>query len=276
MACDFGSDENDPESVLDLCHMVSLLIIPHLRKIQDQGGKQAQNDLFGKVLKLILEDVTGDPNMTEFVLEKDFMRQIVESYGELDVSDELIEAMIQHAGGGIEGKVVLNMETFVRALTDDVQKYNPESEERWSTHYEDVFGYQAPPTKVVIVGQDAGVDKIGKGMNTLEDGPQKQRTITHVYTAPAWDHTADTYRSQTYTILLWTGLVATYLSYVEAFDLTTNVGCNIDNFACKVTNGIVQWLLIFVQLRYAHTILFSLDGVENMTDTEKTTTSASS
>ena len=249
MACDFGGDENDPESVLDLCHMVSLLIIPHLRKIQELGEKQAQEDLFGKVLKLIFEDVTGDPDMTEFVLEKDFMRQIVESYGELDVSDDLIEAMIRHAGGGVEGKVVLNMETFVRALTYDVEKYNPESENRWSTHYEDVFGYQAPPTKVVIVGQDEGVDMNRKGMNTLEDGPQKQRTITHVYTAPAWDHTADTYRSQTYTILLWTGLVATYLSYVEAFDLTTNVGCNINNFACKVTNGIVQWILIFIQLR---------------------------
>jgi hypothetical protein len=251
MACDFDDDEDDPDSILDLCELVALLLIPHLRKIQE-SDKEKQDDLFGRVLRLILEDNAGKAEMTEHVLDKRFMRKIIKSYGELHASDELIEQMVRHASGGAAGDVVLNIDTFFRALTGDIERYNPAFEERWSTHYEDVFEYQAPSSAIVTVGQDAGA--VYKDPTTMEkslvDGyPVKQRTIKHVYTAPALDHTADTYRSQTYTIFLWIGLGVTYLAYVQGFDLSTNVNCNFEDFSCKIGNSIVQWFLIFVQLR---------------------------
>jgi hypothetical protein len=251
MACDFGDDEDDPDSVLDLCELVALLLIPHLRKIQE-SDKGKQDELFGRVLKLILEDVMGKAEMTEHVLDKGFMRQIIESYGELDASDELIEQMVRHASGDAAGDVVLNIDTFIRALTSDIEKYNPEFEERWSTHYEDVFGYQAPPSKIVTVGQDAGAvytDPKTMDQSMVDGSSVKQRTVKHIYTAPALDHTADTYRSQTYTIFLWIGLVVTYFAYVESFDLSTNINCNSEEFSCKIGNSIIQWILIFLQLR---------------------------
>jgi hypothetical protein len=251
LSCDFRDNEDDPEVALDLCELVALLLIPHLRKIQATGDKHAQDELFGRVLRLILEDITGKPDMTEHVLDKGFMRLIVESYGELDASDELIEEMVRHGTEGVGGQVILNIDTFIRALTCDIEKYNPEFEERWSTHYEDVFGYQAPPTKIVTVGRDARDAYDPKKMveRSMEDGPRKQRTVKHVFTAPGLDHTADTYRSQTYAVLLWIGLVVTYLAYVESFDLSANANCNEEVFSCKVANGIIQWILVFVQLR---------------------------
>lgn len=251
LSCDFRDNEDDPEVALDLCELVALLLIPHLRKIQATGDKHAQDELFGRVLRLILEDITGKPDMTEHVLDKGFMRLIVESYGELDASDELIEEMVRHGTEGVGGQVILNIDTFIRALTCDIEKYNPEFEERWSTHYEDVFGYQAPPTKIVTVGRDARDAYDPKKMveRSMEDGPRKQRTVKHVFTAPGLDHTADTYRSQTYAVLLWIGLVVTYLAYVESFDLSANANCNEEAFSCKVANGVIQWILVFFQLR---------------------------
>jgi hypothetical protein len=65
MACDFGDDEDDPDSVLDLCELVALLLIPHLRKIQE-SDKGKQDELFGRVLKLILEDVMGKAELNMF------------------------------------------------------------------------------------------------------------------------------------------------------------------------------------------------------------------
>ena len=251
LSCDFRDNEDDPEMALDLCEVVALLLVPHLRKIQESGDKNAQDELFGQVLRLMLEDLTGKPDITEHVLDKGFMRLIVESYGELDASDDLIQEMVRHAAGGMGGQVVLNLDTFIRALTCDIEKYSPEFEERWSTHYEDVFGYQAPPNNIVTVGRDTGDAYDPKKMvdQSLEDGPRKQRTVKHVFTAPGLDHTADTYRSQTYAVLLWIGLVVTYLAYVESFDLSASTGCEDEGFTCLAINSVVQWILVFFQLR---------------------------
>jgi hypothetical protein len=81
LSCDFRDNEDDPEMALDLCEVVALLLVPHLRKIQESGDKNAQDELFGQVLRLMLEDLTGKPDITEHVLDKGFMRLIVESYG---------------------------------------------------------------------------------------------------------------------------------------------------------------------------------------------------
>ncbi len=153
--------------------VVAILIIPYLAKInfnnkgdldnynfQSQfeidaftkskklrGQMQEANKILSDVLCMILRNATKSDNVKSQPLTRDLLRRIFMHYGEHELlqDDRFIDEMIAAAGG-----TELNAETFLHALTHDIQLYNATNESRFQTHYEDVFG---------LVTYDDGIDE---------------------------------------------------------------------------------------------------------------------
>ena len=102
------------------------------------------SDLIGFVLNMILKDVTGDDSPKPLTVE--LIKKIFIFYGEHDVAEDkgLIQEMISVAKKmrktDEEGAdILLDKFTFAHCLTDDVRKYNIQSENKLTTNYFDVF-----------------------------------------------------------------------------------------------------------------------------------------
>ena len=81
--------------------------------------------------------------------------------------------MIKLATRG-EDNVMLNSETFARALSDDIKLYNPTNESRKSTHYEDAFGIN------------------GENADEVDIENMEKRDFQRVFNFPQLDILADT------------------------------------------------------------------------------------
>lgn len=161
-----GDGESD---CIDLTEVVSMLIIPYLVKVtfvnlqtaevhrkshKSDFEKEALLDLkrlredvnesiVEDMLNIIMTETTGsrDPQpLTKELLHKIFMQ-----YNEHDLieDDLLLDEMIDMASEGALGTELLDVSAFTRGLTSDIKLYNPFSETKFTTHYEDVFGMVA-------------------------------------------------------------------------------------------------------------------------------------
>lgn len=163
---------NSADESLDIPEIVSILLIPYLRRIavsvesdsgmdardtmvskfekdayeRKMGSKLAQSQfdskIIGKVLNIILSDTTGSVDPPP--LTKKLIRDIFSAYDEDElINDEkLLEDMVAMAAGENQGEngTVLDAQAFARALTNDLGEYNQDLETKFTTHYEDVFG----------------------------------------------------------------------------------------------------------------------------------------
>ena len=251
-----------PFSVFDIVEIVGILLIPHLNR-QDESV-DTPDSLFSKVLNMILKDATGSTEIP--ILDRALMKNILETYGEFEVPAEVIDEMML-AAGAIQNPTHLDAMTLMKACTGDTAQYNTQWDTTLTTHYDDVFqGTSLDGLKGTASSSHALKSKNDDvedfaGKSKFDEGQQVKR----VYTAPSIDGIAENYNSKTFVTTTWVLIVVVYFTYL--LDSTSALGrveCNRfqNTFSCEVVNAIIDWLIIFAQLRYA-TILFIGNFREN-------------
>lgn len=236
-----GDLETEPNHILDLAQATALLLIPFFRK--------CETEMFSKVLNILLLDVLGQDPSGDLVrqapkLTRDLLRQVLECYGEFHAPDSLLDEMIVAAGGKISRNstdtLVLNAETFRRALTGDIKKYGTDWDTRFRTHFDDVNVFRptldrihesnmmsqviSRGTRNLMMEDDDDDDddeKVANARNgdtiTEENGddtPFNKDKIKKIFTTDSIDTIADKFRSQSFAVILWVTLVVRYVCFL--------------------------------------------------------------
>jgi hypothetical protein len=247
-----GDPENEPKHIMDLRQITALLMIPHLNKVAASDDKHEHVD---RVLLEITSDLQEN-EIEELKLSKQLLVDMFDGYGESNVPDELLHEMVAVAGG--EG-ATLDSDAFLGALTSDISQYEPGWETKISTHYADVLKGEhfAMGRQDSMLRQASGLamkKKLTRDVDDTEepkiDGAMIEK-VHKVFAFSSIDHVADTYRSQTFTTLLWAAFISVYIAYVYANETgTLAVDCDTLNseFGCQVVNAIGGWFAIFANL----------------------------
>ena len=275
--------KKDADSVMDICQMTCLLMIPYLRQEDIEEANRPKNSLVRgmaeQVLKLILEELEGqgvdlkqfkgvDENFeTGTRITSKLIQHMFDAYGEHSVPEDILDEMVEQAAAPTVGKdddpfqssqprlktrqkkrddqvqVFWNKTSFQRALTADVQLYKPDWEAEQTTHYQDARSAQ------LTKGRSQG-DRI-----KLEDD---------FYTAPTVDQGADQYRSVIWTLLLWVSFLFFYGCYMfdPAFDVNFD-SCKHFEWGCDAGSAIVNWIIVFVQLGIVGSLYICLGSLGN-------------
>ena len=252
--------EGDHEAI-DIIEIVAILIIPMLVKLvytetatrRSKILTAAQERLLppANIIEDVLRNLIADfsngkaslknpPELTPNVLKRIFL-----NYDELELAkdDALIAEMIEMASGGKE-KAIFNVVSFARALTNDVQLYNPELETRHTTILQDVFPEGLEDT--ADTPEQSDVEEEDK-MENIEAAPEKSAKVNVLGTLSMIDFTSDAVKFQLHVILIWLIIVFTYFFYLHDAGKTSTV-CNDDTFGCKVASSIVAWLFRMIKL----------------------------
>lgn len=207
------------------------------------------------VLKIIISSAIGSSSQSQ-PLTRDLLRSIFQYYGERHLleDDDFIDEMIEVASGGAADPV-LNAETFANALTYDIRLYDTKSENRFQTHYEDVFGLGShkkkndnfpdseEEVKIDYHDTEAGGNdsKEQKGKCSMK----REQTFAHI------DFLVDTFRSKTQYIFVWFAVICGYLSW---FPATDNFGIQVcavedrNHLGCQIRLSILLWLIVMISM----------------------------
>jgi hypothetical protein len=204
-----GAIDDSPDAVFDLVELASILLIPHLRKT---GAGDDAEELFDKVLKMIMSDVTGS---TEPVpLDRQMMLKIMSTYGEDDVPEAVVDEMLKAAGVEEGGTTMFDYKVLVNATTSDIQQYDLEWESRETTYYDDVLDGTVLDANLEDNDPDEELTK-----SNFDDALDK---ISRLFTLPTIDSVAENYRSKTFNSFLWVLVVVAFFAY--AFEFRTSLG----------------------------------------------------
>ena len=252
---------------LDIPILVSLLFIPHLLRMQQQQQQQQeiqnnnaegssiveQSDLeenqvkddvgddnpFENVLKIIIDDLRIK-DFKELVLDTNMLRNIFETYGEENVCEKALQEMInivKDVGSKNDnGQLILDAETFSKALTNDLNIYQPELEIAGSSLSQDFR------TMCSLKDSDSGLED----SNGNEEIANKK--FTSIYTASNIDLSADRMQSDNALViflLLVTVYTMAYFSGYGYIDGLLQCSENGNHFGCYVVAAIGDWLYIF-------------------------------
>ncbi|CAB9503446.1 expressed unknown protein [Seminavis robusta] len=150
-----GDPKNIPTHVLDLRQAIAILLIPHLLRCLKERDPDDQiasivDEIRSSFLNATLSAESEHETSASIMITKAFVTDLLAHCDEMDVSEELVEQMVEVAGG--EG-VEFNTETFLKALTQDLEGYNLEWESRLSTTYMDILGARPP----IPMGREGGL-----------------------------------------------------------------------------------------------------------------------
>lgn len=197
-----SEDEDDaPVPAMDIAQMLSLLLIPFLRDGNSDGKNQ---EAVGSVVEIALDTIWAElmshsmdvssssagGGSGRVLVTPELLREIMAIFGEVEVSDEMLEGMVAAAAGGTNqknGQFYLTKSSFLRALTGDVQLFNPNVNESDTTHFDDA--------RIAAKKRDPSI---------TEKEDSSMVVFTSVYTAANIDNNADTYRSTGWFTLVWT------------------------------------------------------------------------
>lgn len=273
---DYASEENnDKECYLDLVQLVSILIIPTLVRCanyaentnQDESKTMLQDGqettihgyLFYEVLAILEKtSIAAKPSQfqqsplfesdetttrnKEVLLSKQSIIDLLLSVGEVSAScnDLLIDQMIECALGTKHKDTIrgtLNEEVFMRAMTSDILEWEPETEGRWSTPFQDVFGCN-PFDKNVCLCKDFTNSSIRED----EHESTNISTIEIKSTLPYIDYIVDSFNSISFVLTLWVFYIYSVGVYVAMLNMTAFnvVECG-QSFECQLLNRIWSW-----------------------------------
>jgi hypothetical protein len=159
-------------------------------------------DLLKRVLTMILEDVTGDA--TPKKLDKELLTKIFRAYGEMHLAEDevLQEQMIAAAcpSSQADGEgPFLDLATFARVLTHDIEEYDLKNEMRCTTNFDDVLLTQAAKDFGSARRFDASRELT---LDDVKDKKEKSSPILTEWTAQAIDSTAGNYRNKLLIVML--------------------------------------------------------------------------
>ena len=271
--------ENTDNGAMDLMEMVAVLFIPLFLKQaapdnQTEGLVKACPNVVMSIAEMILHDVTGSREPKE--LSIDLIRNMFLKYGETAIAedDAFLALMLKGAGGGGGGQeaVKFDKESFLKALTCDIQKYDCRNETKMSTNWRDVFGSNAPkidhsvgdvicPVTGMVLTKgninEENEDGVGPSKNVRT---QAYENFTTVPTAQAIDFMADTYFCRIQVTLIWCFWVFLFFGYINgliptvqdqayrecpSFSYLASWSDNGAPFGCSIGASIVDWLIFF-------------------------------
>ncbi len=217
------------------------------------------------------------------------VKDILRAYGEIESADndKLINEMVQAAAAiqpssdtntstssenetsSADVHLQLDLNTFARALTYDLQLYDLSNEIRVSSNYDDIFFTHNDKDRIVMDDDDdvdvaGGQDEEAVRCQKKLERETLSQPVIHRFTASAIDFAAGTYRSKGLTVLLWAAFIVTYFAYDYNYAHTIVHGdCVQFNFTyvqpwtrnqeaigCQIYANVYKWLVIFVLARY--------------------------
>jgi len=294
----FGGGDEDEECI-DLTELVAILIIPlllkasklrdHQRFMKPITESRELSKLFGRpqtqkssksslptpvmdtdsftatsgniiddVLAMILLNTTGSPNPKK--LNKYLVKDILLAYGEKEIADDekLIEDMVSAAKGTNRGGI-FDSTAFARALTHDITEYDVMNEKKMTSYYFDVF----ETNNLGMLQKEIKKEKSEIDVEALDGLTFPQS----VYTAAAIDEVAGTYCSKALVTFLWASFILTYFAYFYDVHISQDLAyCTTEErneFGCLIANGIVNWLIILVQLCFLGIVYMGLGSLGN-------------
>jgi len=268
-----GLGSND--GYMDMMQLVSLLLIPVLRedqvrRQQDVRMENGDPDFLAYALEMMLHDVTGSRAPKR--LTRTLIKQILQAYGETALSEDdgLVQQMLEQAGASSsQDRVLLNLTSFCRALTSDVQGFDVGNKDKLSTNFDDVLfsdvqEYAEPEMLVPTVFNK----------NTTVKG------VDLKYTAPQVDNVADTYRSKPLIVFMWAFFVLSFQTYLSEYINSDILGkCpsyapsklanNVGSFLCTMAFSIFSWIIIMLLMSFFGLLYFWLVGMGNFVECNK-------
>ena len=275
------------DGYMDMMQLVSLLLTPILRQEQEyrkqDSNRNEDNDLLVYTVEMMLHDVTG--SRAPKPLTRTLIKQILQAYGEtaLCENDELVQQMLDQAGASIGERVLLNAETFCRALTQDVQAFNVENKDKQSTNFDDaMFGdsirqIDHPTDQIHAEQAKSRLERRKSTVPTLFNEKTMVDDVPLIYTAPHLDNTADTFRSRPLVVFQWTFFVLSFRTYLFKHIKDANlVDCpdyeyaklaeNADGFFCQVGVNLLKWSIIMLAMSACGLLYFWLAGIGNFVE----------
>jgi hypothetical protein len=278
---------------MDMMQLVSLLLIPTLREQQEQykkGAEDGQTDLLKYTLEMMLHDVTG--SRAPKPLTKTLVKQILQAYGESELSenDEVVREMLAQAGKESNQQLLLDTDTFCKALTNDVELYDLKNKERLSTYFDDaLFGESGRLTNEKDSKEHAAqverprVSNLKRYQSTTPTVFQQEMKVDDIsltYTASHLDNAADTFRSKVLVVLQWSFFVLSFQAYLHNFIRGDFMGLrdncpryiygawagNLRAFFCQVGVSVLRWLVVMLLMSAVGVVYFSLAGIGNFVE----------
>lgn len=206
-----GAMDDSSDAVFDIVELTSMILIPHIRKMSAGEDEYDVSDFFNKVLSMIVTDVTGATGK-HVVLNREMMREIMEFYGEEDVSDEIIDDMLLAAGADPKEDTDFDYRALVAATTSDIQQVQLDWDSTITTHYDDVLDGTTLDTNLEDNDPDEELAK------SHFDTAGKQ--VERIFTFPTIDFVAENYRSKSFNIILWLLVIVAFFAYAFAFQTT--------------------------------------------------------
>lgn len=146
---------------------------------------------------------------------------------------------------GDQAVIMWNKDSFQRALTADIQLYQPSFEKQQTTILADV----------------RSIDR-DKNRPQDDDNIPMQSTFN---TAPSIDQAAEQYRSFLWMILLWISFLLYYMCYVfDRNGVVSFTGCSESNaFGCNAASAVVNCLTVFAQFGISGSLYIILGSLGN-------------
>lgn len=266
-------EEKDGSDVLDLCQLLSILLIPHFHKASVEDS--CADNLLDRVLASLRyaaretdEATKGngrDNKKKSVVLTRQVLRNLLTNLDEFHVNDDLLDDMIKVAGGE---NTELDKQSLLKALSHDLGAFQQSWETSLTTNYYDVT---LSSRKVTNEIEDTEHDSLGfqeLGEVKAEDG--SVYPIKRSYTLPSVDYSAETYRRPLFVASLWVCAIACYFAYVwqtgEGDWLDVDCNSYRSEMSCKIVQGILSWLGIFLQISSLGVLLIVFASFGNSSD----------
>ena len=249
---------------------------------KDDVGKEdfihADSSIIGKVLGMILHDVTGKAfqlssreqhlDKVEVPLTKELIMEVLAKYGEINMSrdDALIDEMMNTANAVIKGEIdgedydksvlMLNTKTFLKLLTADcIESINVNSDVNYSTNFTDVFDDCGCGKSIALQKLHESM-KVKAGNNNEVQSPLQYKVV---HKSDSIDYVAGNYSCRYTVMVVWIALYFSYVGYIlpvineRTRELISTV-CDIDYeplslfsdnisvFQCDILLSIIDWL----------------------------------
>jgi hypothetical protein len=263
---------------LDIPQLASLLLLPYLHRVQKEGNEQEKQDLFGSVLSIILTDtgLKDSPEQDKKIpLTVENLGIMFAAYGENKCCPVALQAMVDKGGGAF-----LDQETFIRALTSDLDMYNLKWESSYTTYFNDileVYGssigelYLPPDKRFRPEGDLDLVENKDEESHKASSATAITADLDHmkmINNLSSIDSAADTFKTNSFFTFVMISMIVMFVAYFAGNDLINDmIPCDdfSSEFGCKVAKAIANWLFIFVQtgLMGAFYVYFASTGNSN-------------
>jgi len=202
---------------------------------------QPPDGLLQFVVGMILHDATG--SMQPAVLDKKLLSFILKAYGEVDLSedDDLLEEMVLCAVGP---GGVLDVQSFARALTHDVQLYDLSKESTQTSRLSDAM---ASLTKSDAVGKSQRCCCFGCCQCNCKPSFLNEN-VEKFHTAETIDYVADAAGSKILPVFVWSSFIIFFFLNQDMLKIPSSCSQMSDeklsqDFGCQVLDQLLNWFI---------------------------------